>query len=172
MSSVIDVLKAIEATPLSQAILESGIWFPVLETVHVLALTLVFGTIAFVDLRLLGLASRQRSVHSLSRELLPWTWSAFGAALLSGGLLFISQPVKYWGNLPFRIKFALLALAGLNMLVFHFGAYRRVVRLEQSRLSPDEPTTLPAAARWAGGLSLLLWIGVVAAGRWIAFAGY
>lgn len=176
MSDLHDVLKAIEATPLSQAILESGVWFPVIETVHVLALTLVFGSIAFVDLRLLGWASRGRGVQALSRELLPWTWSGFAAAVLSGGLLFISQPLKYWGNLPLRIKLALLALAGLNMLVFHLGAYRRIVQQEQAALGapPGQPATLalPASARWAGGLSLLLWTGVIAAGRWIAFSGY
>ena len=172
MATVHGLLTAIEATPLSQAILESGLWFPVIETVHVLALTLVFGTIAFVDLRLLGLASRQRGVADLSRELLPWTWSAFAVALLSGALLFISQPVKYWDNLPLRIKFALLALAGLNMLVFHLGAYRHIARQEQLQPGAAAALALPAAARWAGGLSLLVWTGVIAAGRWIAFAAY
>jgi len=175
MANIHELLKAIEATPLSQAILESGVWFPVIETVHVLALTLVFGTIAFVDLRLLGWASRGRGLQALSRELLPWTWSGFAVAVLSGALLFISQPVKYWDNLPLRIKFALLALAGLNMLVFHLGAYRHIVQQEQAApAAPRGPGTLalPTAARWAGGLSLLFWTGVIAAGRWIAFAGY
>jgi hypothetical protein len=149
----------------AQTILESGWLFPTIETVHVLALALVFGSIASVDLRLLGLASRGRSAASVAAQSLPWTWGGFALAVFSGGLLFSSQPVKYWGNLPFRLKFVLLALAGLNMLLFQLRVWPRVAPLPAD-------AALPTAARWAGGLSLLFWVSIVTAGRWIAFAGY
>lgn len=165
MSFPIETLEALEALPLSTAILESNWLFPWIETLHVLALTIVVGSIAIVDLRLLGLASKDRSVTSLTKQLLPWTWSAFAVALLSGALMFASAAVKYYNNLPFRIKVLLLLLAGLNMLVFHLRAYRRVEVWDVA------PAT-PGAARLAGALSLTFWIGVVAAGRWIAFTGY
>ncbi len=158
-------LKDLGHTGLAQTILESAWIFPTVETLHVLALALVFGSIAIVDLRLLGLASRERSVAGLAAQTLNWTWGAFALAVVSGVLLFLSNPVKYYDNVPFRIKLLLLALAGVNMLVFQLRAWPQV------RPLPAD-AALPAAARWAGGLSLLFWVGVVTAGRWIAFTGY
>ncbi len=158
-------VKALGETAFSQTLLESSWIFPTVETLHVLALALVFGSIVIVDLRLLGLASRGRSVASIAGQTLTWTWRAFALAAVSGSLLLLSNPVKYYDNLPFRIKLLLLALAGVNMLVFQWRAWPRVQPL------PAE-AALPSAARWAGGLSLLFWVGVVTAGRWIAFAGY
>ncbi len=160
-----ELLRQLEDTTLAQAILESAWLFPTIETAHVLALTLVFGSILIVDLRLLGWASRDRSVRDLAEQLLPWTWGAFTAALITGALLFASQPVKYFDNLPLRIKFLFLLLAGLNMAVFHLGSYRQVGQWGQAVVSP-------LAVRWAGALSLLFWVGVITAGRWIAFSGY
>ena len=159
------VLKPLADTAVSTAILESGWLFPTIETVHVLALALVFGSVAIVDLRLLGLASRDRTVASLARQVLPWTWGGFTLALVSGALLFASQPIKYFGNIPFRVKFLLLALAGLNMLWFQWRTYPKVAALPSG-------AALPFAARLAGAFSLLLWISVITSGRWIAFTGY
>jgi uncharacterized membrane protein len=136
--------------------------FPTIETIHVFALVIVVGTIAIVDLRLLSVASRNRSVSQLSNDVLPITWSAFCLAVLTGGLMFSSKAVEYLANWPFRIKMVLLALAGLNMLLFHFMTYRSVHKW-------DEAERAPSAARLAGALSLTFWIGVVVFGRWIGF---
>jgi hypothetical protein len=152
----------LEALPLPAAILESGWLFPTLETVHVMALALVVGSIATVDLRLLGLARRDEAVWAVAAKALPWTWCAFVVALISGGLLFSSAAVKYLGTPAFILKMALLLLAGLNMLIFHFGPGRNIAAWEPGRTPPS--------AKLAGGLSLAFWIGVVAAGRWIGFA--
>lgn len=135
--------------------------FPIVETCHVLTLTIVFGSIAMVDLRLLGWTSRGTSIARLTEETLPWTWTAWVLAAIAGSLLFISKAVTYAGNFEFRMKFICMALAGLNMLVFHFGAYRRVADWDM-----DTP---PTAARLAGGLSLTLWIAVIFFGRWVGF---
>lgn len=159
------LLKQLGQTPLAQTILESGWIFPSVETLHVLALAVVFGSIALVDLRLLGLFWSERSVASLAAQALRWTWVAFAGAVVTGALLFLSNPAKYYMNLPFRIKLLLLALAGLNMLVFQLRQWPRVQPLPAD-------AALPAAARWAGALSLTFWVGVIAAGRWIAFVGY
>jgi hypothetical protein len=156
-----DLLDWLEDTVPATAIRESDVLFPTVETIHVVALALVVGTIAHVDLRLLSLASRGRAVTALAREVLPWTWASFGVAVVSGGLLFSSNAIKYYANLPFRLKLALLALAGVNMAIFHALTWRSVARWDLAR---------PAlAARLAGGLSLLFWVGVVAMGRWIGF---
>lgn len=135
--------------------------FPIVETCHVLTLTVVFGSIVMVDLRLLGWTSRGTSISRLTEETLPWTWTAWVLAAITGSMLFISKAVTYAGNFEFRLKFICMALAGVNMLVFHFGAYRRVADWDR-----DTP---PAAARLAGALSLAFWIAVIFFGRWVGF---
>jgi hypothetical protein len=137
-------------------------FFPTVEIAHVYALALVFGTILMVDLRLLGLTSRTTAVSRLSAEMLPWTWTAFFCAALTGSLMFSSKAHVYWYNAQFRGKFALILLAGINLLIFHRGIYRRVSDWD---LAMPPPT----AARIAGGVYLLLWIGVIFCGRWVGF---
>jgi len=163
--SITDVLEAMEATTISQAISSGVPWrhlFPAIETVHVLSLTIVVGTIVMVDMRLLGLASRDSAVSRLAREVLPWTWIAFVMAAVSGTLLFMSKAETYYGNLQFRLKFLFMFFAFVNMLVFHFGVYRRIHTW-------DHKWPPPAAARVAGALSIGLWITVIVFGRWIGF---
>ncbi len=160
--SILDICTALENSALGVAITESEWLFPVIETVHVIALTLVIGSIAMLDLRMLGVSNRNHGVIQLADETLPWTWSAFVVAAISGVLMFVSAATTYYDNIPFRMKLVLLALAGLNMAVFHLTAYRAV---------HDWNHTLPTpqAARIAASLSLVFWIGVVVAGRWIGF---
>lgn len=154
--------EQLEATPLATAIAESSNLFPLLETAHVVGLGLLLGTITIVDLRLLDLASRSRPVRELVAETLPYTWIGFGIALITGALMFISRATTYFENTPFRVKMVLLALAGLNMLAFHFLTFRTV-----EHWGVSGPT--PHSARWAGGSSIALWILIVFFGRWIAF---
>ncbi len=123
---------------------------------------MVFGTIMIIDLRLIGKASMNRTVTGLMGEILPLTWVAFALAVLTGALLFISQPVDYAANTAFRLKMVALAFAGLNMLAFHAGAYRHVATW-------DALTLPPTRARLAGAVSLTLWIAIIACGRTIGF---
>lgn len=160
--NILDICTWLEESQLAVTIAESEWLFPTIETVHVLALTMVFGSIAMLDLRLLGLTNRSRGVQQLSEEILPWTWSAFVIAAISGALLFVSAATKYYDNIPFRIKILLLALAGVNMAVFHLTGYRSVATW-------GDNARTPRAARIAAGLSMVLWIGIVFAGRWIGF---
>lgn len=151
----------LEGRDYSSAIRTSDWLFPTIETLHVLTLTLVVGSIAMVDLRLIGVASRERPVRQLTADVLPWTWISFVLAAISGFLMFSSSATKYLDDGPFRVKLALLVLAGVNMAVFHCLTYRRVQ--EWDRAVP------PMAAKLAGGISLLLWIGIVFCGRWVGF---
>jgi Family of unknown function (DUF6644) len=159
------LLAAIESWPVSAALrgeMPGTEWlFPIVETLHVMALTLVFGSIAMLDLRLLGIASRSSSVSRLSSEVLPWTWAAWCTAALFGTLMFMAKAGTYAGNLQFRLKFVCMGLAAVNMLIFHFGAFRQVARWDS-----DEP---PVSAKVAGAMSLSLWICVVFFGRWVGF---
>ena len=155
------LLEAIQATPWAVKIAESGFLFPTIETIHVLALALVIGSISIVDLRLLG-RSAHSGVKELTEEVLPWTWIAFVVAVISGGLMFISAAVKYAYMPQFQVKLLLIGLAGINMLAFHFLTYRSVASWNHDRVTPP-------AARLAGMLSLVFWISVVTLGRWIGF---
>jgi hypothetical protein len=101
-------------------------------------------------------------LSKLADEILPWTWTAFLIAALSGSLMFISKGETYWNNFETRAKFFCMALAGVNMAIYQFGMHRRVSEWDL-RLPP------PLAVRMAGALSITLWTGVVFFGRWIGF---
>ena len=157
-----DLMVAIQSTPIGTMIRENLFLFPMIECVHVLALTFVVGTIALVDLRLLGVSARNHSITALSTEILPFTWTAFVLAAITGGLLFVSNAVKYYPNVAFRIKLIFLVCAALNMLIFHFITYKSVKAWDV-----DTPT--PTAAKVAGALSLTFWALVIVFGRRIGF---
>jgi hypothetical protein len=151
-----------ENSTLADSIRENDVLFPLIESVHVVAICLVIGSILAVDLRLLGLASINRSVTRVSSGILPLTWAAFAVAVVSGSLLFISNASKYLENGYFVAKMCLIGAAGLNMAIFHLRSAKDLPRWENE-------TPPPFKARLAGGLSILLWITVVTCGRWIGF---
>jgi hypothetical protein len=148
--------------PFATAIREGETLFPTIECIHVVAITLVVGTIGVVDLRLLGLASRRRAVTRLTGEVLPVTWTAFVTAAITGSLLFCSNATKYIHNPFFLSKMCLMVVAFLNMVVFHFITSKDIQRWDES------PRT-PPAAKLAGAMSLLVWLAVIVTGRWIGF---
>lgn len=156
-----DAAAWLETLALPTAIRESAWLYPIFETLHVAAIALVVGSIATVDLRLLGIARRDQPVWRVAHSALPWTWIAFVAAVVTGALLFSSSALKYLDNPPFQLKLVLLVLAGVNMAAFQFGPGRGIGEWKDGEA--------PLAAKVAGGLSLIFWIGVVAAGRWIGF---
>lgn len=157
-----EFLTWLENTHVATAIRVSTWLFPTVETIHVLSIVIVVGSITMLDLRLLGLASRDRSVSELHREIIPWTWASFACAVIAGSLLFSSAATKYYVNTPFRLKMMFLLLIGVNTLVFELGTFRNVE-------SWDREKRTPLSARLAGGISIVFWICVVACGRWIGF---
>ena len=157
------LLQAVQDSRLSIFIRETGVAFPALESLHVIAITLVLGTIAVVDLRLMGCASHRCSAQRLMRELLPCTWVAFIASVVTGLLMFASNATTYAENSLFWWKMGVLVFAGINMAIFHLGIYRRIGEW-------DELLPPPRAARAAGLSSMGLWIGVIVLGRWIGFS--
>jgi hypothetical protein len=156
------LIAFVEHGTLGELVRENDLLFPFIESVHVLAFCLVVGSIAVVDLRLLGFASVDRPVGRLMRSILPITVGAFGLAVAAGSLLFISHASKYLENRFFITKITLIALAGVNLAVFHLIGARNLDQWENNALPPP-------FARVAGGLSLFLWVSVVACGRWIGF---
>lgn len=154
-----DIWGWIETLPFAVRVAETW-WFPFLESIHVVASTFVVGSILMVDLRLLGLAAVRYPVRRVVREVIPWTYAAAALSTLTGAGMFASRASHYAANPAFQIKMALLVLAAANMVVFHLVSTRRIAEW-------DEAASTAWPARFAGGSSLLLWIGIVLAGRWV-----
>jgi hypothetical protein len=162
LQSITALMQWLQASPLAVFIHKKAWAFTTIEVVHVFAVSLVIGTIAIVDLRLLGLASTKRPFAELSRRVLPFTWAAFVLAVIAGSLLFISRAAEYFVNTVFWIKMSLIVLAGINMMIFEFITVRGV---QEWNLNP----TPPPRARLAGGISIACWVLVVVFGRLIGF---
>ena len=143
--------------------IHQSLWlFPMIETAHLFGVILLVGATSALDLRLIGLAMKEEPVSRIARRLLPWAWAGLTIQVLTGLCLFSSEATRCWENQAFRIKMVMLVLAGLNALIFHQTVYRRVASWDEARVTP-------AGAKVAGCCSILLWFGIVAAGRWIAF---
>lgn len=152
----------LQNSALGQWINTAGATYPIVESLHVIAVALVFGTILVVDLRLLGVASTNRPFTRIARDLLRLTWFGFALAVVTGSLLFLPNASSIAMNINFQLKMALLLLAGINMFVFEFISARNVAVWDTS-LPP------PNSARLAGLLSIGLWAAVVVFGRLIGF---
>ncbi len=150
-------------TPLGSAIHNSTWMFPVIETVHLFGVVVLVGSASVLDLRLMGVAFKDYTVSRLAARFLPWIWAGFAVQVITGGLLFASEATKMYGSGVFRVKMLMIAAAGINALVFHFLAYRSVGTWERDPVAP-------LSVRLAGVISVLLWFGIVGAGRWIAYS--
>ena len=150
------------ATPWSVALHESLYMYTYIETAHVVGIMLFVGTIAMVDLRLLGLAFRKVPISQMNARILPWTVVGFVLMLATGVLLFYAIPVRTWHSLWFRAKLVLMMAAAVNIWIFH----RRV---ERDRARWDASPRPPLTARLSAAVSLTVWIGVVVMGRMIAY---
>ena len=160
--TLLQLCQALNGTGLATAIRESDTVFPVIETVHVLSIALLAGTVAIVDLRLLGLVLKREPVSQVAGQVLPLTWAGFTVMFLSGALLFLAEAAKSYANPAFRFKMLLLIVAGLNPLVFHVTVYRGVALWDKAPVAPRR-------ARGAAVVSLVLWSAIIVAGRAIAY---
>jgi hypothetical protein len=129
--------------------------FPAVESLHFIGFALSVGTIAIVDLRLLGMAMRLQSASELAADLHIWTRTGLAVMLISGPLMFSADAINYHHNPAFQFKMVCLSLA----LFFHFSVHRLAIRTSAP----------PLLAKLAGVISLSLWTCVVAGGRMIAF---
>ena len=160
---LLSICQWIDSTRFS-ALMRANWAFSTFDVIHTLGIILVAGTIMLVDLRLLGLGLRSVPIVQVVNRIVPSTLWGFGLMLVSGGLLFCSEAVKMYQSPAFRIKMVLLALAGLNALIFHRTVYRD---------ASNWKSVAPLRARAAGLLSLIFWIAIIAAGRAIAYGpGY
>ena len=160
--SVAEFLASLQASGLAGRIRDSLYLFPLTESFHIIGLTMLFGTIAIIDLRLLGIASTRRPFTRIASDVLGWTWAAFALTLTTGLLMFITNAGVYYHNFYFRSKMALLALAGINVLMFKLTDGRSVHRW-------DKDEAAPLAGKTVAAVSLVLWITIIFLGRWIGF---
>lgn len=152
---------AIEASALAVAMRQSLWLYPIVEIVHLSGIALLVGSIAMLDLRLLGL-SRSVSVRRLATHILPWTAGAFLLIVPSGLMMFVAHAGDFIRSDVFALKMALILAAGANAGVFHAGVFRGAAAWDLERMPPP-------AARIAAGLSLALWVSVLACGRLLAY---
>jgi len=131
---------------------------PAVQTVHILSIAIVMGSIVMIDLRVLGFAVPSQNPGEMIRRLMPWLWVALTLLFLSGAMFVVTRPARYFANPVFKIKFALLIPA---IVLSALLAYLH-----------RKPPTSQAAVKSIAALSLVLWTGVVLAGRWIAYADY
>lgn len=156
-----DILHTLQESWPAQIVAGWPWWFPILEITHLTGLTIVFGGMVILDVRLLG-AGRSWSVIALERYVLRFVWAGFAIAAFSGGWLFLYEAVKLAGDGPFLIKMALIPLAGLNALFMHYVAMRDVEAWDTNAMPPLK-------VRFSAGLSLAIWWVVLACGRLIAY---
>jgi hypothetical protein len=129
--------------------------FPLLEIIHIVGFAVAIGTIFMVDLRLIGIGMKRQPASQLAKDLAPWTLGGLAAVLLSGPLIWSSDPNMYLHNSGFQFKMAALLLA----LVFQYTVHRKVASSDPSA----------AVGALVGIVSVALWVSVVAGGLFIAF---
>ena len=157
-----DIGQVIHQLPLA-VFLRTNAWaYPTLESLHLIAIALLFGSIVVVDARILGL-TRSLPLRELARHALPWSLLAFAGAAATGSLLFVAHAADLIGNRVFIAKLGLISLAGANAALFHTGPYVSVAAW-------DVGVAPPPGARAMALASIMIWIAVVVCGRWIAYA--
>jgi hypothetical protein len=150
--SLLTLCQWIESTSSSTTIRESALEYPILSAVHLLGIAWFGGMVLMSDLRVLGIGLRHEPVGEVWSQFRRWKWLGFVVMLVSGGLLCWAEPIVCYKSLSFLVKLVLLLLVGLNALVFRRG-------------SPEGGKN----ARLAAGVSVVLWVALVFAGRGIAF---
>lgn len=156
------LLGWLQGTALGEAVRGTPFLYPTLESIHILGIAALVGPAFTFDLRLLGVGRSIVSVPTAARYLLPVSHVGLAVSLATGVALLSAQATVVAGSDAAPWKFGLLLVAGLNVLVFHRGVYRRVDEWA-------EATVTPLAARVAAGVSLSAWTGVVFAGRFLAY---
>lgn len=159
---LLDIARAINGSVVQELIVS---WLrnvpglpPIVQMFHILGIGVVMGTIVMLNLRVLGWAVPSQRLDEMSARLMPWLWSALLVMVLSGLVFVIARPRRYFVNPVFGIKFALLAVALVLTLALRPLMARSV--------------GAPVVAKALAAVSLLAWLGVVLAGRWIAYADY
>ena len=158
-------IAAIEGSALGQA-MRQWLWlYPSVEIAHVIGIALLFGSIAVLDLRLLGFG-KQISVKSLARHVLPWTAASFLLIVPSGLLMFVAHASDFISSPIFVTKMCLLLAGGANAALFHATVFRSADVWDAPEM---RELRTPPSVRAFGAISLAIWLSVIACGRLLAY---
>ena len=158
-------IGALEASGLGQA-MRQWLWlYPAVETVHIVGIALLFGSIAVLDLRLLGVG-RSIPARRLARHILPWTAASFLLIVPSGLMMFTAHASDFISSPVFVLKMCLIMAAGLNAALFHTIVFPSVEVWDSEEMRKLGP---PPSARFSAAVSLAIWICVIACGRLLAY---
>ncbi|HWF11437.1 MAG TPA: DUF6644 family protein [Bryobacteraceae bacterium] len=160
--SLFTICQWIQNSDIGTSIRESTYVFPLVEATHVLGLAVSVGTIAIVDLRLIGAVMTDEPVTDVIEQLQPLTLGGFLVMFLSGALLFWSEAARLYPSYSYRTKFVFIFLLGINALLFHFTTYKNVDQWNNDKLTP-------LRARMAGWIGITFWAVVIFMGRWTAY---
>lgn len=152
-------LEWLQFTPPANFVAQALWAYPLFETLHTLGMALLFGSLALVNLRILGYKPELPIVGTL--DLLPLAWLGFTVNLVSGLALFISDAVYFWSSIAFKVKLGLILLAGINTFVLGQTAFR------QARV--DSAFVPGAASKGFAASSLVFWLGAIMLGRLVAY---
>ncbi len=155
--TAIGLLQTIQDTGLAVFVREAEWAYPLLETVHIFGLGLLFGSIFAYDLRVLGV-QRSLPLDALGHHLMPWVWTGIMLNAVSGVIMFMSDAVEPSVKPALQVKFALIVLAGINAAIFqqHYGA--------MAAAWPTDMQT-PIQSRAQAALSIALWLSIITAWR-------
>jgi hypothetical protein len=160
--SIIEMCQWLQDTSIGTSIRESTWVFPILEGTHLLMIALSVGTLLVVDLRLAGLLFTREPISRVTKAVMPASLVGFVIMFATGILLFWCQAVKAYSSIYFKLKILFLVMAGINALVFELTL--------RNKLGPyDSDPIPPFRARLAGITGLILWAGVICAGRTMAY---
>jgi hypothetical protein len=148
-------------TPWSIALHESLYMYAITESTHVISIMLFVGTIAMVDLRLLGISYSKVPVTQMLSRMLPWTVAGFVLLVITGGMLFLAIPIRTYHSLWFRLKCLTILIAAVNIAVFTF-------KVERDKAAWDLGP-VPRKAKISAAVSLTAWACVIIFGRLIAY---
>ena len=160
--SIIEVCQWLQDTEVGTQIRESVWTFPILEGTHLLTIAISVGTLLVMDLRLAGLLFTRWKVSDITKAVMPISIFGFTVMFITGIFLFLSQAVKAYGSIYFKLKILFLVLAGVNALVFELTMRNKIHEW-------DADAVPPWRARMAGICGMILWAGVIAAGRTMAY---
>jgi hypothetical protein len=162
MENLMPWIQWLEDLPWTTSWRESAWGYPGVETAHVVSIIMFSGFVVMMDLRLVGLAFRQTPFSYIQSRLFTWQMVGMALSTVTGMMLLVIDPIRFYNNIFFWIKVAMLGVAGVNAIAFHLTTYKSVAAWDR------EPRA-PLSARMAGMASLALWSAIIVSGRLIAY---
>jgi hypothetical protein len=159
---ILPFMQSLQKMDFATMVRESSLVYPIILSTHLAGMGLFGGMIAMTDLRILGFAMTGRPMADVHNQLRPWKHFGLTLVVLCGLTLAWSKAAIYWPNPFFRLKLSLLVLVAIHALVFRGSVYKNLAEM-------DKTGKATSAAKVAAVVSLILWIGLVTAGRWIGY---